>query len=195
MRRPHFEITDQLEGNTAYVHTRVELYYRDFLAELPTSHNNDEELFASHIKALIWGVLYIEGLLNYKLYAFTKSRLDAPDLVERYWDMTKQARIQDKLDLMLSIDRVKRPWAKVACKKFGKMVEERNRMVHFKDVPTPFDLPKLVAKIGPNAPSSAWIEHTPSPKIVLDLLATPLQERLDLFILLGDGIERIQTQG
>lgn len=30
MRRPHFEITDHREGDTAYVHTRVELYYRSY---------------------------------------------------------------------------------------------------------------------------------------------------------------------
>lgn len=195
MSRPHFEITDYREGDTAYVHTRVELYYRDFLDELPAVYRNDDELFAAHIKALVWGVFYIEGLLNYKLYAFTKSKLGAISLVEKYWELTKQARIQDKLDLILSVDRTKRPWAKVACKKFGKMVEERNRLVHFKDVPTPFNLPVLVAKVGPNGPSAVWMEHTPSPKIVLDLLSTPLQERLSLFSLLGDEIERIQTRG
>lgn len=195
MRRPHFKITDHREGDTAYVHTRVELYYRDFLDELPAVYQNDDELFTAHIKALVWGVFYIEGLLNYKLYAFTKARLGAISLVEKYWELTKQARIQDKLDLILSVDRTKRPWAKVACKKFGKMVEERNRLVHFKDVPTPFNLPELVAKVGSNGPSSEWIKHTPLPKIVLNLLSTPLQERLDIFILLGDEIERIQTQG
>ncbi len=114
MRRPHFEIIAHPKGNAAYVHTCIELYYREFLEGLPIEHSNDEELFASHIKCLVWGVLYIEGLLNYKLYRFTKSRL--AKFADAYWDLAKQSRIQDKLTLILSLDQV--GWA-IASGRFG----------------------------------------------------------------------------
>lgn len=195
MRRPHFEITSHDNGKSAFVHTRVELYYRDFLEDLDVGYNNDEDLFSAHVKAPIWGFLYIEGLLNYKLRTFTQTRLDDhSDLADRYWQLTKQAKVQEKLDLILSIERrVEAPWVSGAKKKFRQMVDERNRLVHFKDAPTPFDLSDVVAKVGPNAGSAAWSEHTPKPRIVGDLLSTPLRERLDHFRMLGDAIEAIPT--
>jgi hypothetical protein len=193
MRRPHFEITDYGQGPTAFVHTRVELFYRRFLDETDADYNNDEVLFDAHLKAIIWGVLYIEGLVNYKLYALTASHVKRTDLADGYWELTKQSRIQDKIDLVFSSDQIKRLWLKDLKKKFMRMVEERNRLVHFKEVPTPFDLPTLVAKLGVNAPSSKWSEHTPYPKIVSDLLATPLSERIEVFRSLGDALESVQT--
>lgn len=196
MRRPHFEITaDIRQGSTAYVHTRVELFYRRFLEEVDAEYNNDEDLFDAHLKAIIWGVLYVEGLVNYKLYEFTAAKFARRDLVESYWHLTKQARIQDKMDLVFASDRVKRPWLRDLKKKFMKMVDERNRLVHFKEVPTPFDMPTLVAKLGINAPAAKWNEHTPYPKIIADLLAEPLHARIETFLTLGDAIERVHTRG
>ncbi len=195
MRRPHFQITGDVEGKRASVHTRVELFYRRFLEEVDRPYNNDENLFDAHLKAIIWGALYIEGLTNYKLYELTEAKLARHDLVGSYWELTKQARIQDKLDVIFSSDGVKRPWLKELKKKFLKMIDERNRLIHFKEVPTPFDLPALVAKLGVNAPSSKWSELTPYPKIVSDLLAVPLEERMKVFRQLGDALEQVRTQG
>lgn len=195
MRRPIFEVTTYpSQGSTGYVHTRVELFYRWFLEEVDAEHNNDEDRFEAHLKAIIWGVLYIEGLVNYKLYQFTAAKLARRDLVDRYWDLTKQARIEDKIDLVFASDRAKRPWLKDLKKKFMKMVVERNRLVHFKDAPRPIDLPALVAKLGINAPSSKWSEHTPHPRIVADLLVEPLRARIETFTTLGDALERVQTR-
>lgn len=196
MRRPHFEITTDIRhGSTSYIHTRVELFYLRFLEEVDAEYNNDEDLFDAHLKAIIWGVLYIEGLTNYKLYEFTTAKFSRRDLIESYWDLTKQARIQDKLDLVFASDRLKRPWLKDLRKKFMKMVDERNRLVHFKEVPTPFDMPALVAKLGINAPGTKWNEHSPYPKIVADLLAEPLHTRIETFLRLGDALERVHTKG
>jgi len=190
--RPPFEITDYADGRT-YVHTRVELLYRRFLEELDREYPNEEALFEAHIQAIIWGVLYVEGLLNYKLLAFTTKKLGRADLVDGYWDLVKQAKIQDKFDLVFSVDSVKRPWLKAARQKFVKMVEERNRLVHLKEKPTPMDLKAFVEKIGPNAPTSAWNEHAPRPKIVGDLLAIDLVDRIQIILDVGDGIERVRA--
>lgn len=195
MRRPHFEITVPYPGSATYVHTRVELFYRRFLEEVDLEYNNDEDLFDAHLKAIIWGVLYVEGLVNYKLYEFTATKFARRDLVESYWNLTKQASIQDKLDLVFASDRSKRPWLKDLKKKFMKMVNERNRLVHLKEVPTSFDMPALVAKLGINAPAVKWKEHTPYPKIVADLLAEPLDARIETFLTLGDALERVHTTG
>ena len=191
-RRPPFEITDHADGRT-YVHTRVELLYRRFLEDLDRNYPNEETLFEAHIQAIIWGVLYVEGLLNYKLLAFTSEKLGRPDLVDGYWDLVKQAKIQDKFDLVFAIDGVKRPWLKAAKQRFMKMVEERNRLVHLKGKPTPMDLKAFVGKIGPNAPTSSWEEHAPSPKIVGDLLSIDLPIRIQSIREVGDGIERVRT--
>ena len=190
--RPPFEITDYADGRT-YVHTRVELLYRRFLEELDREYPNEEALFEAHIQAIIWGVLYVEGLLNYKLLAFTTKKLGRADLVDGYWNLVKQAKIQDKFDLVFSVDSVKRPWLKAARQKFVKMVEERNRLVHLKEKPTPMDLKAFVEKIGPNAPTSAWNEHAPRPKIVGDLLAIDLVDRIQIILDVGDGIERVRA--
>ena len=190
--RPPFEITDYADGRT-YVHTRVELLYRRFLEELDREYPNEEALFEAHIQAIIWGVLYVEGLLNYKLLAFTTKKLGRADLVDGYWNLVKQAKIQDKFDLVFSVDSVKRPWLKAARQKFVKMVEERNRLVHLKEKPTPMDLKAFVEKIGPNAPTSAWNEHAPRPKIVGDLLAIDLLDRIQIILDVGDGIERVRA--
>lgn len=194
MHRLPFEVTDPGQGSTAYVHTRVELFYRRFLEEVDAEYNNDEDLFDAHLKAIIWGVLYIEALVNYKLYEFTTAKFSRRDLVDSYWELTKKARIQDKIDLVFASDRVKRPWLRELKKKFLKMVEERNRLVHFKEVPTRFDLPTIVAKLGINASSAKWSEHTPYPKIVVDLLAEPLRARIESFTTLGDALERLHTR-
>ena len=190
--RPPFEITDYADGRT-YVHTRVELLYRRFLEELDREYPNEEALFEAHIQAIIWGVLYVEGLLNHKLLAFTTKKLGRADLVDGYWNLVKQAKIQDKFDLVFSVDSVKRPWLKAARQKFVKMVEERNRLVHLKEKPTPMDLKAFVEKIGPNAPTSAWNEHAPRPKIVGDLLAIDLVDRIQIILDVGDGIERVRA--
>lgn len=173
------------------MHTRVELFYRRFLDEVEADYRNDEALFDAHLKAIIWGVLYIEGLVNHKLYAFTTTHLQQSNLVDSYWDLTKTARIQDKLAFIFASDNTLRPWLKDLTKKFMKMVEERNRLVHLKEIPTPLDLSKLVSKLGENAPASKWSEHTPYPKIVLSTLATPLSERLETFRTLGNALEGI----
>jgi hypothetical protein len=191
MRRPHFEISDPGQGATAFVHTRVELFYRRFLEEVEVEHNNDKDLFDAHLKAIIWGVLYIEGLVNYKLFAFTARRFQERELADSYWELTKQARLVDKLNLVFASDRAIRPGRKDLQKNFMRMVDERNRLVHFKEVPTPFDLPALVAKLGINASSPKWSEHTPYPKVVTDILVTPLEERLKTFLSLGNTLELV----
>lgn len=197
MRRPHFEVTipNINKSSTAYVHTRVELFYRRFLEEVDTEYQNDAELFDAHIKAIIWGVLYIEGLVNHKLYEFTAVKFVRRDLVDSYWELTKQARLKDKIDLVFAIDGVKRPWLKELMKKFMKMVDERNRLVHFKEVPTPFNLPSLVAKLGINAHSTKWNEHTPYPKFIKEILLTSLHDRVEIITSLGDALERVDKQG
>jgi len=195
MRRPQFEITVPLSGTTAYVHTRVELFYRRFLEEVDIEYNNDEDLFEAHLKAIIWGVLYVEGLVNYKLYEFTAAKFARHDLVENYWELTRQASVQDKLDLVFASDGLKRPWLKDLKKKFMKMVNERNRLVHLKEVPTPFDLPALVCKLGENASAAKWSECSPYPRIVTHLLAESLHARIDTFLSIGDALERVHTKG
>lgn len=196
MRRPHFEITvPSVKNSTAYVHTRVELFYRRFLEEVDAEYHNDAELFDAHIKAIIWGVLYIEGLVNHKLYEITATKFARRDLVDSYWELTKKAQIEDKIDFVFALDRVNRPWLKVHKKKFMKMVGERNRLVHFKEVPTPFDFPALVAKLGVNAPSTKWNEHTPYPKFIAEILSEPLHGRVEIIISLGDALERVHKSG
>ena len=194
MRITSFQIDLATDASRATVHTRVELLYRHFLEEIPIRHANEDSLFEAHLKAIIWGALYIEGLVNHKLYGFTVAKLSTPELVDGYWNLTKQARIEDKIDLVFASDHVKRPWLKEARKKFLKMVDMRNRLVHFKDIPTAFEFSVLREKLGTNAPSSKWVEHTPHPKIVADLLAEPLEERVKLFLALGDGLEHVQTR-
>jgi len=182
MRRPHFEVTvpNINKSSAAFVHTRVELFYRRFLEEVDAKYQNDAELFDAHIKAIIWGVLYIEGLVNHKLYEFTATKFARRELADSYWELTKQARIKDKIDLIFAIDGVKRPWLKDHKKKFMQMVDERNRLVHFKEVPTPFDLPALVAKLGINAHSTKWSEHTPYPKFIAEILSVSLHDRVEI---------------
>ena len=158
MRRPEFEIIVPSGGKRAYIHTRVELCYRRFLEEVDGEYNNDEDLFDAHLKAIIWGVLYVEGLVNYKLYEFTAAKFARHDLIDSYWELTRQASIQDKLDFVFASDGVKRLWLKDLKKKFMKMVNERNRLVHLKEVPTPLDLRALVSKLGENAPAAKWNE-------------------------------------
>ena len=194
MRITSFQINLANDASRATVHTRVELLYRHFLEEIPTKHVNEDALFEAHLKAIIWGALYIEGLVNFKLYEFTTAKLSSPELVDSYWVLTKQARIQDKLDLVFAADPVKRPWLREAKKKLFKMIEERNRLVHFKDVPTRFEFSVLREKLGTNAPSSKWVEHTPHPKVVSDLLSEPLEERIQLFLTIGDALEGVQTR-
>lgn len=189
------QINLSIDASLATVHTRVELFYRHFLEEIETEHTSEDTLFEAHLKAIIWGVLYIEGLVNYKLYTFNVTKLSTPDLVDSYWKLTRQTNIRDKLDLVFAADRVERPWLLEAKKKFHKNVEERNRLVHFKDVPTAFEFSVLREKLGTNAPSSKWVEHTPHPKVVADLLSEPLEERIKLFLSLGDSLENVQHWG
>ena len=73
------------------------------------------------------------------------------------------------------------------------MVDERNRQFTSKEVPTPFDMPTLVAKLGINAPVAEWNAHTPYPKIIADLLAERLHAVSKLR--LGDAIEHVHTKG
>lgn len=193
MRRPIHQITVSPDASRATVHTRVDLLYRKFLEEVGIEQKNDEMLFDAHLKVIIWGVLYIEGLVNFKLYSFTASKLSMPDLIDSYWSLTKQARIEDKLDVVFAADHVKRPWLKETKKKFLKVVEVRNRLIHFKDVPTAFEFSTLRAKLETNAPLAKWVEHAPNPRIVADLFSVPLEDRKKLFQSLGDALERIQT--
>ena len=72
-----------------------------------------------------------------------------------------------------------------------KMVNERNRLVHLKEVPTPLDLRALVSKLGENAPAAKWNEYSPYPKLIADLLAEPLHSRIEIFLSLGDALERM----
>lgn len=194
MRRPKFEIRATSDGKRASVHTRVELFYRRFLDETDGAHGNDEDLFNAHLKAIIWGALYIEGLVNYKLYAFTTEQLKRADLVNEYWTLTKQAKIEDKIDLVFSSAKVTSARLSELKKKFLKMIEQRNRLVHFKETPTSFDLQVLVEKLGKNASAAKWSEHTPYPKIVKEILATPLGDRLEVFRSFGDVIESLQAR-
>ncbi|HUW75847.1 MAG TPA: hypothetical protein VMV70_04140 [Gallionella sp.] len=189
------QINLSTDASRASVHTRVELFYRHFLEEIETEHTSEDTLFEAHLKTIIWGVLYIEGLVNYKLYTFNVTKLSTPDLVDSYWKLTRRTNIQDKLDLVFAADRVERPWLLEVKKKFHENVEERNRLVHFKDVPTAFEFSVLREKLGTNAPSSKWIEHTPHPKVVADLLSEPIEERIKLFLSLGDSLENVQHWG
>lgn len=191
-RRPPFEITDYADGRT-YIHTRVELLYRYLVEELDREYPDDETLFEAHVQVIIWGVLYIEGLLNHKLLAFTGKAFRRAELVDSYWELVKQAKIKDKIDVVLSIDGARRPWLKECKKQFLTMVEERNRLVHFKEKPTPMDLKAFVATLGPDASSRLWSDNAPFPKIVADLLATSLTHRIQLVRNLGDEIDRVRT--
>lgn len=189
------QINFSTDTSRTTVHTRVELFYRHFLEEIETEHTSEDTLFEAHLKAIIWGVLYIEGLVNYKLYTFNVAKLSTPDLVDSYWKLTSRTKIQDKLDLVFATDRVERPWLLEAKEKFHKIVKVRNRLVHFKDLPTAFEFSVLREKLGTNAPSSKWIEHTPHPKVVAELLSELIDERIKFFLSLGDSLENVQPRG
>ena len=188
MRRPPFEVPTHDYGATASVHTRAELYYRGFVDEVDTEFSNDEDLFEAHLKVIIWGVLYIEGLVNYKLRALPATRRRNAGITAAW---LKDAGINEKLDVAFAQDRVVRPWLVNVRDRFRKLVTDRNRLVHFRDKPTPFDLPSLVSKLGINASGDKWSEHTPHPRIVTHLLAVPLAERVETIHRLGDSLERL----
>jgi hypothetical protein len=193
-RRPIHSITVSKDATRAHVHTRVDEIYRRFLDEIETDCKSEQETFDAQIKVIIWGILYLEGLVNYKLYRYTE-RLFASQigLLAEYWALTKQARLEDKLTLIFAADGVRRPWVKAALSKLGKVVELRNRLVHFKDAPTEFEFATLRSKLEINAPLAKWFEHVPDPRIVSELLSGSVEERKSFLQTIGDRLEDVQV--
>jgi hypothetical protein len=194
MRRPIHEIKVAKDASWATVHTRVDHIYRDFLEEIDLAPKTEEAAFEAHLKMIIWGVLYVEALLNFKLYELTRSEFSDEAVVNTYWSLTKQARIDDKLDFVFEYGHIKSTTVRENRQTFTRMVEERNRLVHFKDVPTEFAFSTLRAKLEINAPLQKWFDNAPSPKIVSDLLATSLEDRKKVFLTLGGLLERVRAR-
>jgi len=192
MRRPIHEITVAKDASWATVHTRVDRVYRDFLEEVNLETKNDEQLFEAHVKLVIWGVLFVEGLVNFKLYEITKSEFATDTLIDTYWALTKQARIENKMDFVLKYGKVRRDRFAESRAHFVRMVDKRNRLVHYKDVPTDFDFKVLRSKLETNAPLQKWIDNAPNPKIVNDLFSMSLAERKKIILHLGDLLELVK---
>ena len=196
VRRPIHEAILSHDGKSPdTVHTRIELFYRDFLEEIDLSPRDEVVLAEAHVKTVIWGVLYIEALVNYKLYQITQAQLKNRKLAPHYWELTKKARLEDKIDLVLAYGSSRKISVEPFLKGVLRMVELRNRLVHFKDPPTKFDFSKVREKVATNAPLEDWFKHFPNPKIVDELMSVPLSTRRQAFIGLGDVLESIRVAG
>lgn len=193
-RRPIHSITVSPDAKRATVHTRVDQFYREFLDEIGTSTKTEDEAFEAHLKIIIWGVMHLEGLVNYKLYHLTERLLARNGaLFGHYWGLMKQAKLEDKIALIFASDGVRRPWLNAKLKKLTPLVEMRNRLVHFKDSPMEFEFEGLRSKLEINAPLAKWFEHVPNPRIVTDLLATTPEERKSFFQQIGDYLEGVHV--
>lgn len=193
-RRPIDSITVSADATRATVHTRVDQFYREFLDEIDTSVKTEDQAFEAHLKIIIWGVMYLEGLANYKLYRLTERLLARKAaLFGHYWGLMKQAKLEDKIALVFASDGVRRPSLQTNLKKLSQLVELRNRLVHFKDSPTEFEFAELRSKLKVNAPLAEWFDHVPNPKIVKDLLATTPEERKSLLQQVGDRLEGVHV--
>lgn len=192
--RPIHSIIVSKDASRATVHTRVEQFYRSFLDDIDPECKSENEAFKAHLQIIIWGLLYLEGLSNFKLYRYTEHQFIAsPALVPSYWQLTKQARLEDKITLLFSADGVQRPWVPEAMKKLTRIIEQRNRLVHFKDAPTQFAFTDLRRKLETNAPLAKWFEHVPDPRIVSDLLAVLPLERKTFIQNVGDRLEEVHV--
>jgi hypothetical protein len=193
-RRPIHSITVSKDAKRAHVHTRVDEIYRRFLDEVETENHTEQQAFDAQIKVVLWGILYLEGLVNYKLYRYTERLFSGQiGLLAEYWALTKQARLEDKLTLIFAADGVSRSWVKSSLSKLSKVVELRNRLVHFKDAPTEFEFATLRGKLEVNAPLTKWFEHVPDPKIVTELLKVPVGERKTFLQNIGDRLEEVHV--
>jgi len=177
MRRPIHQITVAKDGSRATVQTDFDAVCKDFLDAIDLSPKNEAALFEAHVQMIVWGVLFVEGLSNRKLYQVTRKEFRKAEFVPYYWALTKQSRLQDKLMFLAEYAGVKVTTYKPLLNRFNRMIEERNRLFHYKEVPTEFDFPTLRQKLEINAPLNDWLKHAPLPQIVTELFSTPLVDR------------------
>ncbi len=186
------EITSDLKGKD-FMRTRVELFYRDFLEEAPSMRKDQLGEIWDQIKVIVWGFLYVEGLTNYVLHKIATKLIQSDRTMSRFWELIRQAKLRDKLNFIFEMYGITEEIRnKNGERKVLEMETLRNRLVHFKDVPTPVDLAPVVKKIGQNAPGHVLFDNLPDTDIVKELLKCGIEERRKAFLQFGEYLEKIK---
>lgn len=186
-------ITISPKSAKATVHTRLDQTFLYFVEETATESTDQQSEVDAHVKLVVWGALYFEALTNHKLRTITTLVLAGHErMIEPMWQLSRQARLDDKVAAVFALDGAIRPTLKVQMTALARFLELRNRIVHFKDVPTEFDFSEIRKNTSKNADLKEWFVHAPDTKIVKELCSQSLTQRKKFILDFGQMIERIR---
>jgi hypothetical protein len=127
----------------ANVRVCMETYFREFFLGATLFKGNDKsEQFKAALQMIVWGGVYLESMVNFRLLAVMERITRRDEYSSELWNAVERNSIVDKLEMLGKL--AKRPGIaiKAALKRMRFISDFRNRLVHYKDLPTPMD-PKV----------------------------------------------------
>lgn len=150
--------------------------YREACEENPADH---VERLESALKMVVWGAMCLESLLNARLVQALKltpkSELDFLPI----WDTIRTLNWGPKFELLGRLVQRRPESIKKMRGRLQQVMDLRNRLVHFKDDPTPIDVGPLANKDHKLTPAEVFQGLVPEASIEKELVgdAVPILQR------------------
>jgi hypothetical protein len=125
------------DGAKATVRLQVEHYYWRLFEEVNPKSDSLEDKMMATMQTIVWGGLCIEALLNETCRNFLRWLAKPREGWTDVWDTLERSSTQDKFIMLAKLCK-RRPSAIVLLRRrVSQLIGLRNRLVHFKDSPTP----------------------------------------------------------
>ena len=200
-------VSTNLLDKTATVELLMSRYYKSFMMAIEAkSNSNAEDRFLAGVECVVWGSLYVEAMANRTVVRFLDSQLRAkPRLKEAFWEFVERADLKKKVGALADMTECDKATSDTHLRNLGKLVVLRNRLVHYKEDPTPVDssflekTPSEIMGLKEEPPggftygqlSDKVHSDLPDPHIVSAVLSMPLEERRGEIIGIGEWINSL----
>ncbi|HET6764832.1 MAG TPA: hypothetical protein VFH27_14200 [Longimicrobiaceae bacterium] len=170
------EVPDQ----KLYVRLRIDGHYRALMEAVRPASASPTDQFLASIQVIVWASLLVEAVVNRvagKLLNLNHVTIQDGGL----WTLAERAELVKKVAALAQEFESDAEQAKRHVKQVERLVRIRNRLVHYKEPPTPVDesfLAMRAPEVATYADLLAYMSDVlPDPDIVSAVRSMPLEER------------------
>jgi hypothetical protein len=152
----------------------MDRHYWKFFKEAQKHKGDHISKFEAGLRSVVWGALCLETTLNNRCARALARLLNSDRSASAIWEALRRAGWDLKLELLARLAKRPRKMTNKMRGKYQKVVQFRNRLVHFYDRPTPVNHRKLAG--GKLSPIDFFHELYPTTSIEKELTGPELKE-------------------
>lgn len=157
-------------------------YYKRFMEAVIPASGEDTDVFIAGVQVVIWGSLYAEAQVNkVSLYLLGDATDRHAKRNQSMWKLAERAEIDKKVEALGQMFEDDEARMVLHLKELKRLVRIRNRLVHYKEMPTEADASLLLEEIQEGQKFGKVMEdmtrRSTNPDIVHAVLSMPLDDR------------------